>query len=78
MLCQVQIVLNDVSAKRVRAIKNALEPDNVNIPDGLSISMEEAGDKLIFNFEGVGDMGHLIGTVDEILGHVGIALKVIQ
>lgn len=73
-----QIVLNDVSAKRVRAIKNALEPDNVNIPDGLSISMEEAGDKLIFNFESVGDMGHLIGTVDEVLGHVGVALKVIR
>lgn len=73
-----QIVLNEVSAKRIRAVRNALEPDNVNIPDGLSISMEEAGDKLIFNFESVGDMRHLIGTVDEVLGHVGVALKVIQ
>ncbi len=78
MLCQVQIVLNDVSAKRAKAVRSALEPDNVNIPDGLNISMEEAGDKLIFNFESVGDMGHLIGTVDEVLGHVGVTLKVIQ
>ena len=73
-----QIVLNDVSAKRAKAVKNALEPDNVNIPDGLSINMEETGDKLIFTFESVGGMGHLIGTIDEILGHVGIALKVTQ
>lgn len=78
MLCQVQIVINEISAERARAVRSALEPDNVNIPEGLSIKMEDAGDKLIFNFESAGDMGHLIGTVDEMLGHIGVALKVIQ
>ena len=77
MQCQVQIVLNDTSKRLSRAVKDALGPDNVNIPDGLSIDMSSRDDKIIFNFESVGNMGHLTSTVDEVLEHIGIALKVI-
>ena len=34
--CNVQVTLNNISKKKAAAIKNALEPDNVNFPKGLS------------------------------------------
>ena len=37
--CSVQVTLNNVSKKKATAIKNALEPDNVNFPKGLSFEI---------------------------------------
>ncbi len=76
--CQVQVVLNNISKEKAKTVKNALEPDNVNFPEGLSLYVENIDNKLVFNFESKKNMKHLIGTVDEILEHVQVALKVIE
>ena len=36
LTCQVQVVLNNISEEKADAVKKALEPDNVNFPEGLS------------------------------------------
>jgi hypothetical protein len=59
-------------------VKKALDPDNVNFPKGLSLDVENVDNKLVFNFENEDDMKKLIGTVDEVLSHVQVALKVIE
>ncbi len=76
--CQVQIVLNNISKEKAVTVKKALEPDNVNFPEGLSLYVENIDNKLVFNFESKDNMKQLIATVDEVLEHIQVALKVIE
>ncbi len=78
LTCQVQVILNNISEEKADAVKKALEPDNVNFPEGLSLNVEKIDNKLVFNFESKKDMKKLIGTIDEVLEHVQVALKVIE
>jgi hypothetical protein len=74
----VQVVLNNISKEKAETVKKALEPDNVDFPEGLSLYVENIDNKLVFNFESKKNMKQLIGTVDEVLEHVQVALKVIE
>ena len=78
LTCQVQIILNNISKEKAETVKKALEPDNVNFPEGLSLYVENIDNKLVFNFESKDNMKQLIATVDEVLEHVQVALKVIE
>jgi soluble cytochrome b562 len=78
LTCQVQVVLNNLSKEKAETVKKALEPDNVNFPEGLSLYVENIDNKLVFNFESKEGMKKLIGTIDEVLEHVQVALKVIE
>lgn len=78
LTCQVQVVLNNISKEKAETVKKALEPDNVNFPEGLSLYVENIDNKLVFNFESKNNMKHLTGTVDEVMEHIQVALKVIE
>ena len=78
LTCQVQVVLNDISKEKAETIQRALEPDNVGFPEGLSLDVQNVDNKLVFNFESKKDMKHLVGTVDEVLEHIQVALEVIE
>ncbi len=78
LTCQVQVVLSNISKEKAETVKKALEPDNVNFPEGLSLYVENIDNKLVFNFESKDNMKQLIATIDEVLEHVQIALKVIE
>jgi len=74
----VQVTLNNISEKKAQAVRMALEPDNVNFPENLTLEVENVDNKLVFNFQSQGNMKKLIATVDEVLEHVQVALKVIE
>ena len=76
--CSVQVTLNNVSKKKATAIKNALEPDNVNFPKGLSFEIKSIDNKLVFNFQSIGDTSKLTDTVDEVLEHVKLVSEIIE
>ncbi|MGH1522281.1 MAG: KEOPS complex subunit Pcc1 [Nitrosopumilus sp.] len=78
LTCQVKVVLNKISKERAETVKKALEPDNVKFPEGLSLHIENSDNKLIFSFESKKNMNHMIGTIDEVLEHIQMALKVIE
>ena len=78
LTCQVKIALNNISEEKAKTVKKALEPDNVDFPEGLSLYVENIDNKLVFNFESKKNMQHLIGTIDEVLEHIQVALKVIE
>ena len=78
LTCQVQVILNNISKAKAETVKKALEPDNVNFPEGLSLYVENIDNKLVFNFESKESMKKLISTIDEVLEHVQVALKVIE
>ena len=78
LTCQVQVILNNISKEKAETVKKALEPDNVNFPQGLSLNVENIDNKLVFNFESKKNMKQLISTVDEVMEHIQVALKVIE
>jgi len=78
LTCQVQLVLNNISKEKAETVKKALEPDNVDFPEGLSLYVENVDNKLVFNFESKRNMKHLIGSVDEVMEHIQVVLKVIK
>jgi len=78
LTCQVKVILNNISKEKAETVKKALEPDNVNFPEGLSLYVENIDNKLVFNFESKDNMKQLIGTIDEVLEHVQVSLKVIE
>ena len=78
LTCQVQISLNNLSEEKALTVRKALDPDNVDFPKGLSLNVENIDNKLVFNFENEDDMKKLIATIDEVLAHIQVALKVIE
>jgi len=76
--CNVQVTLNNISKKKAIAIKNALEPDNVNFPKGLSFEIKNIDNKLVYNFQSIGDTKNLIATVDEVFEHVILVSEIIE
>ena len=78
LTCQVQIILNNLSKEKAQTVKKALDPDNVNFPQGLSLDVKNIDNKVIFKFESEDSMKKMIGTIDEVLAHVQVALKVIE
>ncbi len=78
LTCKVQVVLNNISLKKAETVKKALEPDNVNFPENLTLDVENIDNKLVFNFQSQGNMKKMIATIDEVLEHVQVALKVIE
>ena len=78
LTCKVQVILNNISPKKAETVKKALEPDNVNFPENLTLDVENIDNKLVFNFQSQGNMKKMIATVDEVLEHVQVALEVIE
>ncbi len=77
-MCKVQITLNNLTEKKAQTVRKALEPDNVNFPENLTLKVENIDNKLVFNFQSQGNMKKLIATVDEVLEHIQVSLKVIE
>ena len=78
LTCKIKITLNSLSAEKAVTIKKALEPDNIDFPKDLSLEIENLGDQLVVSFKNRGDTKKLISTVDEVLEHIQLALKVIE
>ena len=78
LTCKIQITLNRLSDEKAVAIKKALDPDNIDFPKDLSLEIENLGEQLVVSFKNRGDTKKLISTVDEVLEHIQLALKVIE
>ena len=76
--CKVKIIIDNISDEKAKAIKKSLEPDNIDFPDGLFMKVEKIDNKLVFNFTNDGNMRKLISTIDEVLEHANLVLKVIK
>jgi len=70
--------LHDIPKKKASAIIEALQPDNVNFPKGLSLEIKNIDNDLVFNFKSLDNTKKLVSTVDEILDHIKVTLGVIE
>lgn len=75
--CKIKITIDNISKEKAQAVSKALEPDNIDFPENLSLELENIDNKLVFNFQGQDNMKQLIATIDEVLEHVQVSLKVI-
>lgn len=75
----VQISIPFPDARSARAAMKALIPDNVNMPEGLSISMSLKGGTVQIIVTGSKTpMNTVVNTVDEILEHISVAKKLVE
>jgi hypothetical protein len=74
--CRVQIILNNLTPQKINSIRKALEPDNVDFPENLSLEIENVDNTLVFTFQGNGNIRSLISTIDEVLEQTQIVLRV--
>ena len=78
LTCKVKVSLHDIPKKKASAIIEALQPDNVNFPKGLSLEIKNIDNDLVFNFQSLDNTKKLVSTVDEILDHIKVTLGVIE
>jgi hypothetical protein len=78
LTCKVKVSLHDIPKKKASAIIEALQPDNVNFPKGLSLEIKNIDNDLVFNFKSLDNTKKLVSTVDEILDHIKVTLGVIE
>lgn len=74
--CKVQVFVNNLTQQKSDAIRKALTPDNVNFPENLSMEIENINNSLVFTFQGKGNIRTLISTIDEVLEHAQVVLRV--
>lgn len=74
----IKITIDSITKKKADAVRAALEPDNVDFPNGFSFEIENLDNSLVFNFHSTGNMKTLTATIDEVLAHVSMALKVME
>jgi hypothetical protein len=74
--CKVQVFLNNLTPQKSDAIRKALAPDNINFPENLSMEIENVNNSLVFTFQGKGNIRTLISTIDEVLEHAQVVLRV--
>jgi transcription factor Pcc1 len=74
--CKVQVFLNNLTPQKSDAIQKALAPDNINFPENLSMKIENVNNSLVFTFQGKGNIRTLISTIDEVLEHAQVVLRV--
>jgi hypothetical protein len=64
-------------ASEAKTTMNALIPDNVNFPKGLSMKIFSRGSTLTIKLKGKNvPVATILSTLDEILEHISIAKKV--
>jgi hypothetical protein len=74
--CKIQVFLNNLTQQKSDAIQKALTPDNISFPENLSLEIENINNSLVFTFQSKGNIRTLISTIDEILEHAQVVLRV--
>lgn len=78
LTCKVQITIDNISKAKAKTIQRVLEPDNIDFPENLTLQIENVDNELVFTFQSQNNMRSLISTIDEILEHIQVSLKVIE
>ena len=74
---EVEVEIPFSSSAEANAAMNALIPDNINFPKGLSLKMFSRGSKLAIELTSKNiPTATVLNTLDEILEHISIAKKV--
>lgn len=74
MRSKITLEITSGDQKLIKALYEALYPDNINLPEGLHIRMERIGDSLLLEVESEFRLETLISTVEEMLEDIHSAI----
>lgn len=66
------------SAKEAQAVMDSLQPDNVMVPQGISIILKTRKNHLLVEISSHVAIETFISTVDEILEHISIGTAILS
>ncbi|MFW9798885.1 MAG: KEOPS complex subunit Pcc1 [Candidatus Thorarchaeota archaeon] len=75
---QVQIELSLKSSKEAAEVLQAIAPDNLPLPYGLSIDAHKNGNELIIKIHCLRDLRSLGATVEDMMSAIDLSLRTIQ
>ncbi|MFQ5833992.1 MAG: KEOPS complex subunit Pcc1 [Candidatus Thorarchaeota archaeon] len=75
---QVQIELSLESSKDAAEVLQAISPDNLPLPEGLSIDAHNHGKELIIKIDCMRDLRSLGATVEDMMNAIDLSLRTIQ
>ncbi|MEM3530330.1 MAG: KEOPS complex subunit Pcc1 [Nitrososphaerales archaeon] len=67
MKIKVKLILHCKDETIPKILYSSLKPDNINLPEGLSIRMSAKKKLLMINFSSVNKIESLISTIDDLL-----------
>ncbi len=76
--CKIRINIRCVSKNMSKSIIKSLGPDNIKFPKNLMLQITDNANLLTLDFTNNEDMGKLINTIDEVLAHIQLIIKVIN
>ena len=78
MKIEVKVLIETKSKEQSKAIYDSLIPDNVNIPESLSLELELKDEKIIMMVSSTEKWSSLISTVDELLEHAKLSSSILD
>ena len=75
---EAEISLSYKTDRQAKAVADAVSPDNMKIPDGLSIRTEKQGRKVLTHIKCRTSMLTFIATIDDLLAAVSVAERSIS
>jgi cobalamin biosynthesis protein CbiD len=72
------VTIQYVDHKTAEAILSSIEPDNLQLPDGIEIMAEAVGDVLTVRIECARGVGSMVATLDDLLSCVQAAERAIE
>lgn len=76
-LCKIRINI-ECRQNISKSIIKSLYPDNIDFPKNLTLQITNDKNLLVLDFTNNGDLGKLVNTIDEILAHIQLIIKVID
>ena len=76
---EAKITLTYRSESEAETVANAVSPDNMKVPEGLSIETAAFGRKVITSIKYTGGrLGTLVSTIDDLLSCISVAEKTLS
>lgn len=75
---EAKIVLSYKTLREAEAVANAVSPDNVKVPEGLSIKTMRQGKIVLTNIECKSRLQTFVATTDDLLSAVSVAERTLS
>ena len=72
-MLEAKIVLSYKTLREAEAVANAVSPDNVKVPEGLSIKTVRQGKTIFTDIECKSRLQTFVATIDDLLSAVSVA-----
>jgi tRNA threonylcarbamoyladenosine modification (KEOPS) complex Pcc1 subunit len=75
---EAKIVLSYKTLREAEAVANAVSPDNVKVPEGLSVKTIRRGNTVLTNIECKSRLQTFVATIDDLLSAVSVAERTLS